>query len=73
MNFKKESGQTILEISLIIAVFVLVTIASIPSLRNSVSSVFQKTSNTISGENTENIEPSTDDLDETIIMPPANQ
>jgi Flp pilus assembly pilin Flp len=41
MNFfKDESGQTILEYALIIAVLVLVIIAAIPSLRTSVTSVF---------------------------------
>ena len=41
MNFfKDESGQTILEYALIIAVLVLVIIAAIPQLRTSVTSVF---------------------------------
>ncbi|MDD4028732.1 MAG: Flp family type IVb pilin [Caldisericia bacterium] len=44
MNFfKDESGQTILEYALIIAVLVLVIIAAVPSLRNSVTGVFSKT------------------------------
>ncbi|MDD4663542.1 MAG: Flp family type IVb pilin [Caldisericia bacterium] len=38
--FQEESGQTILEYALIIAVLVLVVIAAIPSLRNAVSGVF---------------------------------
>jgi len=43
MNFfKDESGQTVLEYALIIAVLVLVIIAAVPSLRNSVTSVFDK-------------------------------
>jgi Flp pilus assembly pilin Flp len=41
MNFfKDESGQTILEYALIIAVLVLVIIAAVPNLRNSVIDVF---------------------------------
>lgn len=41
MNFfKEESGQTILEYALIVAVLVLVIIAAIPSLRNAVAGVF---------------------------------
>lgn len=41
MNFfKDESGQTILEYALIIAVLVLVIIAAVPNLRESVVSVF---------------------------------
>ena len=44
MNFfKDESGQTILEYALIIAVLVLVIIAAVPSLRNSVTGVFDST------------------------------
>lgn len=43
MNFfNDESGQTILEYALIIAVLVLVIIAAIPALRNSVTGVFTK-------------------------------
>jgi Flp pilus assembly pilin Flp len=43
MNFfREESGQTILEYALIIAVLVLVVIAAIPTLRNSVTGVFTK-------------------------------
>ncbi|MCE5223241.1 Flp family type IVb pilin [bacterium] len=38
--FQEESGQTILEYALIIAVLVLVIIAAIPSLRGAVASVF---------------------------------
>ena len=37
---KDESGQTILEYALIIAVLVLVIIAAIPNLRNAVKNVF---------------------------------
>jgi len=37
---KDESGQTILEYALIIAVLVLVIIAAIPNLRNAVLGVF---------------------------------
>jgi Flp pilus assembly pilin Flp len=41
MNFfKDESGQTILEYALIIAVLVLVIIAAVPNLRNAVTGVF---------------------------------
>lgn len=41
MNFfKEESGQTILEYALIVAVLVLVIIAAIPSLRDAVAGVF---------------------------------
>jgi len=40
--FQEESGQTILEYALIIAVLVLVIIAAIPSLRNAVSGVFTR-------------------------------
>jgi len=41
MNFfREEDGQTILEYALIIAVLVLVVIAAIPALRNSVTRVF---------------------------------
>jgi pilus assembly protein Flp/PilA len=44
MNFfKDESGQTILEYALIIAVLVLVIIAAVPNLRDSVTGVFTKT------------------------------
>jgi Flp pilus assembly pilin Flp len=44
MNFfKDESGQTILEYALIIAVLVLVIIAAVPNLRESVTDVFTKT------------------------------
>jgi Flp pilus assembly pilin Flp len=44
MNFfKDESGQTILEYALIIAVLVLVIIAAVPNLRESVTGVFDKT------------------------------
>ncbi|MCE5222583.1 Flp family type IVb pilin [bacterium] len=38
--FQEESGQTILEYALIIAVLVLVVIAAIPSLRGAVTGVF---------------------------------
>jgi pilus assembly protein Flp/PilA len=42
LNFlKDESGQTILEYALIVAVLVLVIIAAIPNLRQSVMGVFQ--------------------------------
>ena len=37
---KDESGQTILEYALILAVLVLVIIAAIPNLRNAVLGVF---------------------------------
>lgn len=40
---KDESGQTILEYALIIAVLVLVIIAAIPNLRNAVTGVFLQT------------------------------
>ncbi len=41
MNFfKDESGQTVLEYALIIAVLVLVIIAAVPNLRNAVTGVF---------------------------------
>ena len=39
---QEESGQTILEYALIIAVLVLVTIASIPPLRNAIQGVFNE-------------------------------
>ena len=39
---KDESGQTILEYALIIAVLVLVIIAAIPDLREAVTGVFDK-------------------------------
>jgi Flp pilus assembly pilin Flp len=38
--FREESGQTILEYALIVAVLVLVIIAAIPSLRESVVNIF---------------------------------
>ncbi len=42
LNFlKDESGQTILEYALIVAVLVLVIIAAIPNLRNAVTGIFQ--------------------------------
>jgi Flp pilus assembly pilin Flp len=48
MDFiREESGQTILEYALIIAVLVLVIIAAIPALRNSVTGVFTKVQNTL--------------------------
>jgi len=40
--FQEESGQTILEYALIIAVLVLVVLAAIPSLRDAVTGVFTK-------------------------------
>jgi hypothetical protein len=40
---RNQTGQGVLEISLVIAVFVLVTVASVPSLRNSVVNIFNKT------------------------------
>ena len=44
LNFlKDESGQTILEYALIVAVLVLVIIAAIPNLRNAVTGVFTRT------------------------------
>ena len=48
LNFlRDESGQTILEYALIIAVLVLVVIAAIPALRNSVTGTFNKVKNTL--------------------------
>lgn len=48
LNFlKDESGQTILEYALIVAVLVLVIIAAIPNLRTAVTSVFTKTQTNI--------------------------
>ncbi len=48
MNFfKEESGQTILEYALIIAVLVLVIIAAIPTLRNAVAGVFTDVGTTL--------------------------
>lgn len=48
LNFlKDESGQTILEYALIVAVLVLVIIAAIPNLRAAVTSVFNKTQTNI--------------------------
>ncbi len=41
--FKDESGQTILEYALIIAVLILLIIAAIPDLRNAVLGVFTRT------------------------------
>jgi pilus assembly protein Flp/PilA len=44
LNFlKDESGQTILEYALIVAVLILVIIAAIPNLRNAVTGVFTRT------------------------------
>ncbi len=44
MNFfKDESGQTILEYALIVAVLVLVIIAAVPNLREAVTGVFTDT------------------------------
>ncbi|HOI25221.1 MAG TPA: Flp family type IVb pilin [Caldisericia bacterium] len=41
LNFlKDESGQTILEYALIVAVLILVIIAAIPNLRNAVTGIF---------------------------------
>lgn len=40
---KDESGQTLIEYALIIAVLVLVIIAAIPNLRNAVANIFQAT------------------------------
>lgn len=56
---KNYSGQTILEVSLIVAVFVLVIVSSIPSLKNSIVQVFNKTGNVL---DTGNIEPVTGDV-----------
>jgi Flp pilus assembly pilin Flp len=56
IKFGSESGQTVLEISLIVAVFTLVIIASIPSLRNSVTGVFDKTIIALNGDVTTPIE-----------------
>jgi Flp pilus assembly pilin Flp len=47
-----QKGQGILEISLLVAVFVLVTVATVPSLRNSVINVFNKTSSSFNTTNT---------------------
>lgn len=47
---KSQSGQTILETSLVIAVFALVFISSIPTLRTSVVNVFNKTAAYLNGE-----------------------
>ena len=48
MNFfKEESGQTILEYALIIAVLVLVIIAAIPTLHNAVAGVFTDVGTTL--------------------------
>ena len=48
LNFlKDESGQTILEYALIVAVLILVIIAAIPNLRNAVTGVFTRTQNTL--------------------------
>ncbi len=44
---KDESGQTILEYALIVAVLVLVIIAAIPNLREAVTGVFTKTKTTL--------------------------
>lgn len=46
----REDGQSILEYSLIIAVLVLVIVSSIPSLRNSLLGVFNKTQQYLEGE-----------------------
>ncbi len=46
----REHGQTILEISLLIAVLILVILAASPSLRNSVSNVFVRTEEALSVE-----------------------
>jgi len=46
---KDESGQTILEYALIIAVLVLVIIAAIPNLRTAVLSVFTKAQTELEG------------------------
>jgi len=52
MNFfKDESGQTILEYALIIAVLVLVIIAAVPSLRDAVTGVFTKSQEGLSVDN----------------------
>jgi Flp pilus assembly pilin Flp len=40
---KNEQGQTALEVSLLIAVFVLVIMASVPTLRESVATIFART------------------------------
>lgn len=41
--FKEESGQTLLEYALIIAVLVLVIVAAIPTLREAVTGIFKAT------------------------------
>jgi Flp pilus assembly pilin Flp len=51
---KSEKGQSFLEYSLIIAVFILVIASTLPGLRNSVNSVFIKVSNSLSGTVTTN-------------------
>ena len=56
--FFSKSGQSILEYSLIAAVFVLVVIASVPGLRNSVISVFSQTQTTL--ENASELSSSSD-------------
>lgn len=56
---KEILGQTILEISIIIAVFVLVVISSIPTLRSSIAAVFSKTTTVL---NTGDIAPAPTDL-----------
>jgi len=55
---KDVSGQTILEFSLIIAVFVLIVISAFPNLRASIVSVFNKTTTVL---DTGNISPATFD------------
>jgi Flp pilus assembly pilin Flp len=60
-NYYAENGQTIMEISLLIALVVLVIVSSIPSLRESVLHVFTRYSDqingTVSGDNPNPVDP----------------
>jgi Flp pilus assembly pilin Flp len=49
-SLRREHGQTILEVALLIAVLILVIISASPSLRNSVISVFVRTDQALGGE-----------------------
>jgi Flp pilus assembly pilin Flp len=51
---KSEKGQLFLEYSLIIAVFVLVIIATVPGLRDSIRAVFSSTSSELAVSNSSN-------------------
>ena len=57
--FKEESGQTLLEYALIIAVLVLVIIAAIPTFREAVSNVFKATSDKLVVPEAEPVVPET--------------